>query len=143
VPQFDIRRSLKDVLAGAMFIAFGVAFAFGALDYALGTPLNMGPGYMPLALGLVLAALGVLVIVEGLIVGSDEPLGGVPWRALLRGLGVAGALLGTAFLAALAREATSPLEALAIAVGLTLASVVIFVLALQLRLPLIGPWIPI
>jgi putative tricarboxylic transport membrane protein len=156
LPHFDVRHALKDVLAGAVFIAFGLAFAFGALDYAVGTPLNMGPGYMPLALGLVLAALGVLVIIEGLIVVSDEPLGGVPWRALVlvtaaliffgvtvRGLGVAGALLGTSFLGSLAREATSPLEALAIAVGLTVASIVIFVIALQLRLPLVGPWVPI
>ncbi|HEX5039965.1 MAG TPA: tripartite tricarboxylate transporter TctB family protein [Candidatus Limnocylindria bacterium] len=156
MPQLDFRRALKDVLAGAMFIAFGLAFAFGALDYAVGTPLNMGPGYMPLALGLVLAGLGVLVAIEGAIVGSDEPLGGVSWRALVlitaalmffgltvRGLGVAGALLGTSFLAALARRATSPLEALVIAAALTVVSVVIFIILLQLRLPLIGPWVPL
>lgn len=155
MPQIDIRRALRDVLAGAMFIVFGLAFAFGALDYAIGTPLNMGPGYMPLALGLVLAGLGVLVAIEGVLVGSDEPIGGVSWRALIlvtaalmffgltvRGLGVGGALLGTSFLAALARRATSPLEALAIAAGLTVISVVIFIVLLQLRLPLVGPWVP-
>ena len=61
----------------------------------------------------------------------------------IRGLGVVGALFGSTLLAALARKATSVREALLIAVGLTVLSVVIFVLALQLRLPLIGNWIPL
>jgi hypothetical protein len=151
----EIRRALKDLLAGGMFIAFGLAFAFGAFDYAIGTPLNMGPGYMPLVLGLMLAGLGAAIVVKGFIAGSDEPLGGVPWRAVIlvtaaliffgvtvRGLGVAGALVGTSFLASLGRRETSPLEALAIAVGLSVASVVIFIIILQLRLPLVGPWVP-
>ena len=155
-PTLEIRRALRDILAGSVFIAFGLAFAVGALDYDIGTPLRMGPGYLPLALGLLLAGLGVLVIVKGFIAGSGEPLGDVPWRALVlitaaliffgvtgRGLGAVGALFGASLLAALAREKTSPLGALVIAVGLTVGSVLIFVFALQLRLRLFGPWIPI
>ena len=49
-----VRRALKDILAGAIFIAFGLAFALGSLAYDIGSPTNMGPGYVPLALGLVL-----------------------------------------------------------------------------------------
>ena len=155
-PTLEIRRALKDILAGSVFIAFGLAFAIGALDYDIGSPLRMGPGYIPLALGLLLVGLGVLVVIKGFIAGSDEPLGEVPWRALVlitaaliffgvtvRGLGVVGALFGASLLASLAREKTSPLGAVVIAAGLTAASVVIFVFALQLRLPLVGPWIPL
>jgi hypothetical protein len=61
----------------------------------------------------------------------------------IRGLGVVGALFGSSLLAALARSATSIREALVIAVGLTALSVVIFIFALQLRLPLVGSWIPL
>ncbi|MCA1569993.1 MAG: tripartite tricarboxylate transporter TctB family protein [Chloroflexi bacterium] len=154
MPQ--IRRALKDVLAGAVFIALGVAFAAGSLAYDIGTPVRMGPGYVPLSLGILLAALGILVIVKGFISDEGELIGEVDWRAVVlitaallffgltvRGLGVVGALIGAALLATLARSQTSPREALVITAGITALSVVIFILALQLRLPLVGPWIPI
>ena len=53
-------------------------------------------------------------------------------------LGLVPALLVTTFLAGLADRDNSVLAAAVIAVGLTAACVVIFVLMLQLRLPLIG-----
>jgi hypothetical protein len=152
----QVRRALRDIIAGAIFIVFGGAFAIGSLAYDIGTPTNMGPGYVPLALGVILVGLGVLIIVKGFIAGEGEPIGDVDWRAVVliaaalvffgvtvRGLGVAGALFGSSLLAALARSATSIREALVIAVGLTALSVVIFIVALQLRLPLIGSWIPL
>jgi hypothetical protein len=152
----EVRRALKDILAGGIFIVLGAAFATGSLAYELGSPVRMGPGYVPLALGILVAGLGILVIVKGFIAGVGEPIGGVDWRAVVlvsaallffgitvRGLGVVAALFGASLLAALARSQTSPREALLIAVALTALSVVIFIVALQLRLPLVGPWIPL
>ena len=152
----DVRRALRDLLAGAIFVALGVAFALGALAYDIGSPLRMGPGYVPLAYGVILVGLGLAVVVKGFIAGEGEPIGGVDWRALvlitaaliffgvtIHGLGVVGALFGATLLAALARSATSIPEALLIAIGLTVLSVVIFIFALQLRLPLVGSWIPL
>lgn len=154
MPQ--VRRALKDILAGGIFIVLGVAFATGSLGYAIGSPLRMGPGYVPLVLGGILAGLGLLVIAKGFIAGEGEPIGNVDWRAVVlisaallffgitvRGLGVVGALFGSSLLAALARSQTPIREALIIAVGLTALSVVIFIFALQLRLPLFGSWIPL
>ena len=153
--MLELRRALKDVLAGALFIVLGLGFAIGALSYNIGTPLRMGPGYVPLSLGLLLAGLGVAVIVKGFIAGEGDKVGGVEWRAValitaallffgltVRGLGVAGALFGATLLAALARSRTPPLVALVIAAGLTVLSIVIFIVLLQLRLPLTGPWLP-
>jgi hypothetical protein len=152
VPQ--LRRALRDLVAGAIFVAFGAAFAIGSLAYDIGSPLEMGPGYVPLVLALLLIGLGLLVVAKGFIAGSGEPIGEVDWRAVvliiaallffgitIRGLGVIGALFGSTLLAAFARSATSIREALLFAVGLTVFSVVIFVVALQLRLPLVGSWI--
>jgi cyanate permease len=151
-----VRRALKDILAGSIFIGLGLAFALGALAYSIGTPLRMGPGYVPLVLGGLLAILGIAVIVKGFISGEGEEIGGLDWRAMIlvsagilffgitvRGLGVVGALLGATLLAALARSQTSWKQALLIAAGITALSVVIFIFALQLRLPLVGPWIPV
>ena len=151
-----VRAALKDLLAGAVFIVFGAAFAFGSLAYDIGSPLRMGPGYVPLALGILLAALGVAIVIKGFVAGEGEPIGVIEWRGVVlvtvgllffgltvRGLGVAGALFGAVLLAALARTRTRPTTALAVAVGLTILSVLIFIVALQLRLPLVGPWIPL
>jgi hypothetical protein len=153
VPQ--VRGSLKDILAGAVFVAFGLAFAIGALTYDVGTPLRMGPGFMPLMVGGLLAALGLAIVVTGFVAGEGEPIGAVDWRALLlitaallffgltvRGLGVIGALFGATLLASLARAATSLREVLVISAGLTALSVLIFIVLLQLRVPLFGTWIP-
>jgi len=151
------KRAVTDILAGLIFVAFGLAFAITSLGYELGTPLRMGPGYFPLALGGILVLLGLLVMGKGFIAGSgaEERLGRVPWRALLlivvavfffgltvRGLGVVPATAVTALLTALASYRTGILAAVAIAAGLTVLCVLVFVLALQLRLPLFGPWLP-
>jgi Tripartite tricarboxylate transporter TctB family len=154
VPQEP--RALKDILAGAVFVVLGGLFATGSLAYDIGSPLRMGPGYYPLVLGGILVGLGVLIVVKGFVAEAGEAMGRVDWRAVvlltaallffgltIRGLGVVGALLGSALLAALARSATSMREVVLIGVGLTALSVVIFVVALQLRLPLVGDWIPI
>jgi Tripartite tricarboxylate transporter TctB family len=150
------RPALKDILAGAIFIVIGLAFASGSLAYDIGSPLRMGPGYYPLVLGGILVGLGLLIVGKGFVAGEGEPIGEVDWRAVvlvtasllffgltIRGLGAVGALFGSSLLAAFARSTTSIREALIIAVGLTAVSVVVFIVFLQLRLPLIGSWVPL
>lgn len=154
--MLEVRRALKDILAGAVFIALGLAFALGALAYDVGDPLRMGPGYMPLALGIVVAALGIGIVIKGFLAGEGDAIGAVDWRVIVlltaallffgltvRGLGVAASLLGTTLLASLARARTSLIEVVVISVSLTVFSVVLFIYVLQLRLPLTGPWLPI
>jgi Tripartite tricarboxylate transporter TctB family len=155
MPQLEIRQALKDLLAGAFFILFGLAFVIGALGYTVGTPLRMGPGYFPLALGIALLVLGGVIAVKGFVAGEGEPVGGIALRPVIlivaaflffgiavRGLGVVPTLFVTVLVAALARERTGPLGALLTAIGLTVASVLIFIVALQLRVPLWGTWLP-
>ena len=151
------KRAVTDILAGLIFVAFGLAFATASLRYELGTPLRMGPGYFPLVLGGILVVLGLFIAGKGLIPssGAEGRFGSVPWRALIllvvavlffgltvRGLGLVPATAVTALLTALASYRTGILAAVAIAAGLTVLCVLIFVLALQLRLPLFGPWLP-
>lgn len=153
--MLQLRDALKDVLAGGVFVALGLAFAIGALQLDVGTPLRMGPGYFPLVLGILLVVLGIAIGIKGFLAGAGEEIGGVQWRAILlitagvlffgltiRGLGVALALFGAILLAALARQQTRLHEAVTIALGLSALSVVLFIVILQLRLPLIGPWLP-
>jgi hypothetical protein len=151
----EVRRALKDVLAGSIFVLLGLAFALGSLAYDVGTPLRMGPGYFPLALGIVLIGLGLAIVVKGFLAGEAEAIGGLEWRAVVlitiallffgvtvRGLGVGLSLFGAVLIGALGRSRTTPVEAVAIALALTVLSIVVFIVLLQLRLPLTGPWLP-
>ena len=153
----DGNRAVTDIMAGLIFVAFGLAFAIASLRYELGTPLRMGPGYFPLVLGGILVLLGLLTVGKGLTAGAgaEGRFGNVPWRALVlivvavlffgltvRGLGIVPATAVTALLTALASYRTGILAAMAIAAGLTVLCVLIFLLALQLRLPMFGPWLP-
>lgn len=150
---------LDDLVAGGIFAALGLAFAIGARGYELGTAFRMGPGYVPFVLGSLLALLGFAIIGVGVMrwrragtASAETPHGAVPWRAiaLLTGsiivfgagvdpLGLVPVLLVTTFLAALADRENSVRASAVIAVGLTVACVLIFVVLLQLRLPLLGP----
>jgi hypothetical protein len=57
-------RHPKDFWAGVLFIAFGGAACVIALGYAMGTSARMGPGYFPRVLGLMLCALGALLVLR-------------------------------------------------------------------------------
>ena len=160
------RAARADLCAGGTFVALGGGFAIGALQYDLGTAFQMGPGYVPLTLGCVLAGLGALVLGHGVLVAlghrtveqealdAGDERGPVPWRRggllvaavvvfglTIDGLGIAVTTFVTAFLAALAGHRNTPLKALVIAAGLTVLCLVIFVAALQLELPLLGEWL--
>ncbi len=151
-----MKRSAKDVLAGLTFVGFGLAFAVGALAYDIGDPVRMGPGFFPLVVGVLLAVLGGLIAVTRSNEPDEEPISAPPWRAAglilaalvvfgltVRGLGLIPSIFVTALLASFASRETKPLVAVLLAVGLTALSIAIFVFALSLRLPLVGPWIPI
>ena len=144
----------KDLLAGGIFVAFGLAFALTSTTYEVGTALRMGPGYFPLVLGGLLVLLGVLIAVKGFVAADSDEIGPVPWKALallvaallffgftVRGLGLVPALFGTVFLSAMAGPRARVIPAVVIAGCLTALSVLIFVVVLQLRLSYVGPWL--
>lgn len=56
----------RDFLAGLLFLAIGAAAALQGLALRQGTADRMGPGYLPLRLGLGLALLGCLIALTGL-----------------------------------------------------------------------------
>jgi Tripartite tricarboxylate transporter TctB family len=160
------RAARADICAGGTFVALGGGFAIGALQYDLGTAFQMGPGYVPLTLGCVLAGLGALILGHGVLVALgyrtveletrdfEDEQGPVPWRRgallvaavvvfglMIDGLGIGVVTFVTTFLAALSGHRNSPLKALVIAAGLTVLCLVIFVALLQLELPLLGEWL--
>ena len=77
----DIRTN-KDVWAGAMLIATGLAAIVIAHDYPFGNAFRMGPGYFPSVLGGVLALFGIVLMVRGLR-SNEQITGGWSLRALI------------------------------------------------------------
>lgn len=142
-----MRRVLnQDALAGLLFLLLGGAFGWGAHGHALGSAAAPGPGYLPLGLSLMLAAIGLALLVRGLTrAGVPLPrlalrpllavLGGVLLFALLLPrTGLAVALPPLVLASALARPGARWREVALTALLLTLACGVVFIHGLGLNL---------
>jgi len=150
----DMRRSLiritnpKDFWAGALFVAIGVGTLVLGSRYTLGTAARMGPGYFPRILGILLIVLGaVLALRATRTVGAPIPR--FRWRPLVVVLGSVvlfgaivnwiGVALSTVFLIVTASAASHefrPVESVIAGVLLAALAVGVFVVGLQLQLPI-------
>ena len=151
-------KSQKDFLAGLMFTAVGIAFAWGATNYTIGEGARMGPGYFPLVLGILLAVLGLVVTFTALVVQTEDGdrVGAIAWRPLgfiiganvLFGVLLAGvprfgipafglivAIYGLTFVAALAGDEFDAKEVAILATVLAVGSYLAFVVLLKLQFP--------
>lgn len=150
----------SDLAAGLVFIAIAAAFAWAALDVRMGTLLRMGPGYFPLVLSVLLAALGALMLLRGARrpAAPTGPWQGpsfrVAWRPLLlvcgsalffaltlEGLGLPLTTFATLLIAASASPQFRPAEALLTAAAFAAGAWVVFAMLLGLPFRLAGTWI--
>lgn len=67
-----IRFLSKDLLSGLMFIAFGMVALYFGQKLALGTPVRMGPGYVPRMLSFILLSLGSVIVLATLYRTADR-----------------------------------------------------------------------
>ena len=147
-------KSQRDFWSGLMFLAVGLAFAWGATNYNFGASARPGPGYFPFGLGILLALLGATVLFKALTIETEggDPIGKFAWKPLayivgtvavfgwaLPHLGMFIALPILVVVAALAGDEFHWGEALVNAAVLTVASWVIFIYGLKLTIPLY-PW---
>ena len=148
-------RAPKDFWAGVLYAAFGgAAVLIAAGDYPMGSGARMGPGYFPIALGVLLLGFGLACLVRA-FVQPGEPIGAlavkplvlvtgatVLFGLLLPTLGLVVALFALALVAAAAsRMFRFDLGAAAGLVALVAACAVVFVVALGVPLPLLGSWL--
>ena len=92
-------RNRKDFNSGIMYIVIGGFFAGFATNYPMGTAVRMGPAYFPTILGILLGALGLILVVRSFASHNEEPPSKTHWRPLLCIIGAAclfAALIGTA-----------------------------------------------
>ena len=65
-------RSPRDFWSGALFVAFGAGGLLVSRDYALGSAIKMGPGYLPTIVCWGLIGLGSIILVKGLAVSGPR-----------------------------------------------------------------------
>jgi hypothetical protein len=149
-----MRVNPKDVAAGTIFIAIGLFFSLNAwFTLSIGAARSMGPGYFPVLFGVLLVGLGLIIVLMA-IGRPREAFGKVSWRGLflvtvsivffavtVRGLGMAPALGGATVMAAMSSKRLSLIGTLITGASLTLFSVLVFIYALRLPYPVIGPWL--
>jgi hypothetical protein len=142
-----------DLAAGLLFIFFGAVFSLSALDLDMGTTLRMGPGYFPVVLALVLMGLGLAIVISAFAT-VGEAIGQFAWRGMVlilaapvffgltvRGLGFVPAVFVTTLIAAFAGPKLRLPGALALALGVTVFTTLVFSYGLGLPFRRFGPWL--
>ena len=151
-------KSQKDFFSGLMFMGVGVAFAWGATGYTLGDGARMGPGYFPLALGVLLAILGGIITFKALVVetADGDRLGAFAWKPLffiimanlvfgacigglpsigLKPLGLIAGIYLLTYIASHAGDEHKLKEVIVLASVLALLSYLAFIVLLKLQFP--------
>lgn len=145
-------RNPKDFWAGVIYLGFGLAAVLIGRGYERGTALRMGPGYFPVALGILLSLVGVAAIVRATF-RPGEALARLAWRPLffvlagplafalaLRPLGLVVAVPLLVVVSARASTRFELKRTLVLAAGLTVFATLVFGKALGLPLPILGSW---
>lgn len=145
-------RSTKDFWTGLIYIFFGSSAVLIASDYGIGTALKMGPAYFPTILGALLVLIGIISLVRSFI-QPGSPIGGFTFKGLLlviastlvfglivRGAGLVIALPALVIISAYASVDFRWGPSLALAAGLTVFCILVFLKGLGVPLPILGSW---
>lgn len=141
-----------ELAGGSIAMAIGAFAVWEASGYSIGELSQMGPGYFPLALGLIMIGLGAALIYEGRRADA-EPAERPAWRtlvAVLAGIGAFALLLertglvpasvALVLLAALAEPQFRPGQTVLLALAVSAISVLIFSLMIGMPLPAFARW---
>jgi hypothetical protein len=145
----------KDYYGGALMVLIGLAAAYASLSYRIGTLARMGPGFLPCAVGVLLAVTGLLIAASAR--SSTQPAPALAGHAHglpdVRGavcivlavlafiafgeyLGLLPATFAIVFIAALGDRGNTVVQAAVLALAMSVVSAAVFWWALSLQLPL-------
>jgi len=144
-------RNQKDFGAGIMYMVIGLFFTILATQYQMGTAAKMGPGYFPFWLGLLMTALGLLILVKSLSAkAAIEKIPKFDWKIigmitgsvvlygiLLPTMGFIVAIAVLVFMSASASHEFHWKGTLVNAIVLIVFTYSVFVLGLKLQFPLL------
>ena len=132
-------RHGRDYYAGALMALLGSGVVAQGMTLRIGTLTNMGPGYFPIALGAILALLGLVIAATGS--GTSDPAdtlvldvrgcafiiaGTVAFIVLGEAFGFVAGTFSAVFLSALGDTKATLKGSLLLAAGMTLAGATVF-----------------
>ena len=139
----------RDVAAGAFLLLFAAFVLWSTWDLPIGQGVRLGPGFMPVVLSGLIGLFGLGIMAAGIVRAAGDS---APWSFSLRGLvcvlgsiavfgllveraGLAVAAPALLLVAGFAFGRPKALETTVFVVGLTVVSIVLFVYALGLTMP--------
>lgn len=136
-------RDLSEVLFALVIVSFGLFLVYSGIELSVGKMSRIGPGFLPLCLGVVIAGLGIGILFEKQQESEDGPpnvrglvlvsLAIGAFAALVETAGLFPATAALVLLTALANhQRTSPLMLLGTIAGLCTVGYLLFVVGLQL-----------
>ncbi len=145
----------RDYYAGALMVIVGGGAAYVGSHYRMGSLTQMGPGYFPTVLGIILAIIGIIIAGSAAYAPvpatAETPAIRPDWRGwlcitaaallfitLAKYVGLVAATFACVFVAALGDRENSWKEAALLAAGITVFGVVLFSFILHVQIPLFG-----
>lgn len=141
------RINWPDLLFGLFLCVVAAVVLVATRKLSFGSPADMGPGFMPRVLSIGAAGFGLVFALRSLAIGGEgvevpklRPILGILAAVAIFALlaakaGLAVAAFATVVVAGLASRETRLRETVVFAVGLSAAAVILFVLLLDLPVP--------
>jgi Tripartite tricarboxylate transporter TctB family len=149
-----VNKTRKDYLAGALMFLIGLGAMLQGRAYHVGTLTDMGPGFFPVALGIIMALSGISIVIVAKVavppedIEKRQPPEWAAWAHILISIvafvvlgkygGLVPATFALVFISALADRKNSSKSAFALALAMVALAVVVFRWALQLQFPLLS-----
>lgn len=143
-----LRRDYRDIIGGGLLMLTGLGVAIYAnANYALGTVTHMGPGMVPVALGVLLAFFGLIVSATAYAREGDWPefrvvtplivLASIgAFGLLVASFGMMPAIFVSTLVAGMAELTFRPVVSVALGLFMCALAYVIFTVGLGLTYPL-------
>lgn len=145
--------SKRDFYAGGLMILLGLGAALEGQHYNIGTMRQMGPGFFPVALGVLLVLIGITIAGTSLAGVADDGEGVLPaepdwrgWLCIIAGPllfiilgkygGLAPATFACVFVSAMGDRSATWKSAFVLALGITIFGVAVFSYGLKIPFPI-------
>jgi uncharacterized membrane protein YhdT len=144
----------RDYYAGGLMLLLGIGAAVTGSGYKFGSLARMGPGFMPVVLGIVLAFIGILIAGTALLSSEPDDSKFLPdnpqwfgWFCILMGPvlfivfgyygGMIPAIFACVFVCALGDKTATYKSSVVLALGVTVFGVLLFHYLLNIPFPLL------
>lgn len=132
-------RSPQDFWAGLLFVVIGCGALWFGRDFVVGALTQMGPGYIPRVLSLAMIGIGAFLALRSLVLEGPQIERGlfrpqifvllaiIVFGLLIERVGLGPTVMTVTIVASLASYEMKRIEMVTLAIGLSIASVMLFI----------------